>query len=229
MTDWAAFTLAMSAFLCSHFVPRLWGLREKLIAAFGRRIYFSAYGVLSLVLLIWVIVSAGRAPYIELWPQQPWMRWLPNLAMPLAFVLTTCGMGVANAGTLGGSASREFNPSDPGFAAISRHPLLLALLLWAATHLVANGDLAHVILFGCFAVFPLIAMWAFDQKARRLLGAKSNDLFFHSSWLSLFPLITIDWWRNNAGAVVTRGSIGLLIWVGALQLHDVVIGAWPFP
>jgi uncharacterized membrane protein len=229
MTDWATFALAMSAFLGSHFAPRIGGLRQTLIARLGRRVYFSAYGVLSLALLAWVILAAGRAPYVELWPQAPWMRWLANLVVPVAFVLASCGMGVANANTLGGARKKEFDATNPGFAAISRHPLLMALLLWALAHLVVNGDLAHVIVFGSFAAFPLLAMWGFDKKTARLLGAKSAVLFAHSAWFSLAPLCNTGWWRKNLRALCLRGAIGLLCWAAALHLHEAVIGVWPFP
>ncbi len=229
MTGWASFILAMVAFLSSHFVPRLGGLREKLIARLGRRVYFSAYGILSLALLAWVVIAAGRAPYVELWPQAPWMRWMPNLVAPLAFILASCGMGVANANTLGGARKTEFDPESPGFAAVSRHPLLMALLLWALAHLLVNGDLAHVIVFGSFAAFPLIAMWGFDKKTARLLGDKSAVLFTDSAWLSVAPLTKAAWWRKNLRAMLQRCAIGLLCWLGALHLHEAVIGAWPFP
>lgn len=229
MTEWAAFTLAMTAFLCSHFVPRLWGLRERLIARFGRRNYFSVYGLLSLLLLAWVIFAAGRAPYVEIWAQEPWMRWLPNLVVPLAFLLTTCGIGIANANTLGGARSKSFDPIRPGFAAISRHPLLLALALWAFAHLVANGDLAHVIVFGSFAAFPLLAMWGFDKKTTRLLGSQAPEFFAQTSWLSLTPLLNRVWWRQNLRPAVLRAVMGLLLWQAALHLHEGLIGAWPFP
>lgn len=229
MTDWAAFTLAMLAFLSSHFVPRLWGPRETLIARFGRRSYFSAYGVVSLFLLAWVIIAAGRAPFVELWPQQPWMRWLPNLVVPLACILTTCGFGVANPETLGGSASRAFDPENPGFAAVSRHPLLLGLLLWATAHLIVNGDLAHVVLFASFAAFPLIAIWGFDRKTRRRLGPDADRFFDQTSVLSLRPLIQRHWLRQNAGQLLRRVLAGLLIWILLLHSHMHIIGAWPFP
>ncbi|WP_370270237.1 NnrU family protein, partial [Nioella sp.] len=87
MTGWTEYTLALAIFIASHFLPRIGGLRDGLIAAVGRRVYFSAYGLLSLALLVWVIVAAGRAPYVELWPQVPWTRWVPTIASPIATVL----------------------------------------------------------------------------------------------------------------------------------------------
>ena len=156
MGGWGEYGLAMGLFIASHFLPRIGGLRERLIGAVGRRMYFSVYGMLSLLLLAWVIVAAGRAPYVELWTQMPWMRWLPNLAMPLAGLLVICGAGVNNPWTLGGRGDvKSATGGAPGFAALSRHPLLVALGLWAASHAVVNGDLAHLTLFGDSRRWPL--------------------------------------------------------------------------
>ncbi|MEY8839706.1 NnrU family protein, partial [Cribrihabitans sp. XS_ASV171] len=91
MTGWTEYALAMILFVASHFLPRLGGLRERMIGALGRRAYFSLYGALSLALLAWIIGAAGRAPYVELWPPLPWTRWIPNLAMPVAILFVTCG------------------------------------------------------------------------------------------------------------------------------------------
>ena len=74
MTGWTEYTLALVAFTASHFVPRIGDLRGRLIGRVGRRAYFSVYGLLSLALLVWVIVAAGRAPFVEVWPQAPWTR-----------------------------------------------------------------------------------------------------------------------------------------------------------
>lgn len=222
MTGWTEYTLALALFAASHFVPRLWGLRDRLIGAVGRRVYFSVYGVISLALLVWVISVAGRAPYVELWPQWPWTRWVPNVAMPVALVLVTCGIGMAQPYTLGGRKS--FDPAQPGFAAMSRHPLFLALALWAGAHLVPNGDLAHVILFGSFTAMALAAIPAFDAKARR-----ASDLLNHTALFSLRPLANPHWRRASLRSLLIRTAIGLILWMGTLHLHALVIGVSPFP
>jgi len=228
VSGWGEYALAMALFVASHFLPRLGGLRERLMARYGRRAYFTAYGFLSLALLVWVIAAAGRAPYVELWPQFPWMRWLPNLAMPLAAMLVTCGAGLRNPFTLGGPR-RPFVPGAPGFAAVSPHPLFLALALWAGSHLVANGDLAHVILFGSFTAMALAAIPAFDARARRSLGPEAPAFFAGTALLSFAPLARPGWRRANARALVLRALLGLGLWAAALHLHEVVIGVSPFP
>lgn len=129
MMSWVEFIAALAAFLAAHMVPVR--LKGPLTALLGRRGYIIAFSLLSLALLYWLIMAAGRAPHVAFWPQQEWMRWLVNIVMPLAFLLgATCGM----AGIL------------TGFA------------LWSGAHLIANGDLAHVILFGLMLAYALAGL-----------------------------------------------------------------------
>lgn len=62
LSGWAEFALALVVFKASHFLPRVGGLREILIGKFRRRLYFPGYGIVSLVVLFWLIAAAGRAP-----------------------------------------------------------------------------------------------------------------------------------------------------------------------
>lgn len=227
MTGWIGFAAAWLAFFASHFIPSLPGLRDRLIAAMGRRAYFSTYGMLSLLLLAWLIVAAARAPHVGLWPQLPWMRLVPNVAMPLAFVLGTCGLGLRQPYTPGGKRSTAFDPARPGLAAVCRHPLMLALALWAGAHLLPNGDLAHVILFGGFAALALGAIPIFDARARRALPpAEARAFFDATAILSLRPSRL----RHIATrAMAIRAGLGLALWYGALHLHGAVIGVSPYP
>ncbi|MBS8226446.1 NnrU family protein [Vannielia litorea] len=229
MTGWAEYALALVVFIASHFLPRLGGLRERLIAALGRRAYFSLYGLLSTALLVWLVSAAVRAPYVELWPQLPWARWVPNIAMPLAVCLVTCGIGLRQPYTLGGRRGVALDPAQPGFAAISRHPLFLALALWAGAHLFPNGDLAMVLLFGSFTLMALLAIPAFDARARRALGADATPFFGSTALMSLRPLARAGWRRRNGRALALRLAAGLALWLALLHLHAAVIGASPFP
>ena len=86
---------------------------------------------LALVLSVVLMVFGYRAaPYIDLWYPPVWLKHLNNLLMLLAFALF--GNGAAK-GTL---------------SARIRHPQLTAVKIWAVAHLLVNGDLASVILFG---------------------------------------------------------------------------------
>ncbi|MEC7761882.1 MAG: NnrU family protein [Pseudomonadota bacterium] len=229
MTGWTEYTLALALFVASHFLPRLGDLRGRLIARIGRRAYFAGYGLLSLALLVWVIAAAGRAPFVELWPQTGWTRWVPNLAMPVALILAAAGPGLRQPFTLGGKRGVPLDPADPGLAALSRHPLFVALALWALAHMVPNGDLAHVILFGLFAALALAAIPIFDARARQSLGPDAPAFFATTAILSLRPLARPTWCRANARSLAIRTAIAIALWLTLYALHGPVIGVPPTP
>jgi uncharacterized membrane protein len=73
------------------------------------------------------------------------MGHLNNLAMLIAIFLYGVG------GTKGTLYTRM------------RHPMLWGTVIWAASHLLVNGDLASVILFGGIGAWALVAMAAINR------------------------------------------------------------------
>lgn len=131
MSGWIEFSLALVAFLAAHVLPMK--VKTRLTTALGRRGYVIAYSALSLALLYWLILASGRAPYVELWPQPVWSRWLVNLVMSAAFIIGAIG----------------------GFGGV-----MIGFSLWAGSHLIANGDLAHVLFFGLLLGYAVTGlMW----------------------------------------------------------------------
>lgn len=229
MTQWTEFALAYAAFGGSHFLPARGGLRARLIGAVGRRAYFTVYGVVSLLGLVWLIAAAGRAPFVALWPPEPWTRWVPNLIMPVAMVLTLMAFGNHSPFTLGSRREAGFDPEIPGLAALSRHPLPLALAMWSGAHLLPNGDLTHVLLFGGFAGMSLAAIPVFDRRARLALSEPEAAALFLAAPL-LRPAVVLErgWRQRNGRGLVWRLVLAVLIWGAALALHQPLIGVSPF-
>jgi uncharacterized membrane protein len=230
LSGWAEFALALVVFMATHFLPRVGGLRETMIAMIGRRPYFAGYGIVSLVVLLWLIGSASRAPLIELWAASEWTRKVPTVVMPFAMFLSVIGIGTHWPYTLGSKTGMAFDPTNPGLAALTRHPLLWALALWSAAHLPPNGDLAHVVLFGGFAVLSLAAMPMFDRRAQ---AARARDdtarLFQVAPVLSLAVLFDPEWLIENRRDLAWRLAIAAAIWAVAFGLHSSVIGVSPSP
>jgi uncharacterized membrane protein len=230
MAGWGEFLGAFTVFLLSHALPARPAVRGPLVAALGERGYLILYSLMSVAVLAWLIAAAGRAPFVQLWPYAAWQAWLVNLAMPLVCVLIAFAVGAPNPLSLGGRGA-GFDPRRPGIAGVARHPLLLALSLWAAVHAVANGDLAHLLLFGGFAGFAMLGMRVLDRRRRRLLG--------EVAWMRLAAR-TSDWplaalldgrWRPGLPRVADalRLALGLLLWLALLVLHPPVIGVSPLP
>ena len=67
LTGWNEFILAFVLFFLSHIIPVRPTIREWLIRHIGKTIYLGVYSALSIVLFGWLIVAAGRAPYVAVW------------------------------------------------------------------------------------------------------------------------------------------------------------------
>lgn len=227
--DWGNFILALAAFFLTHLIPSRFGLRDRLIAALGRGVYFTLYSLVSIAILVWVVAAAGAAPYVALWDAEPWQFYVPNLVMPVVCLLLVFGLTSPNPLSLGAGA-RGFDPAHPGIAGFTRHPVLWAALLWALAHLVPNGDLAHVVVFGLFALLALGGMLVLDRRARRRLGADRWQVLAAST--SLLPFAALL--RRRTGfrphwAVLLRLVGAVLVYFALLHGHEAVIGVSPFP
>jgi uncharacterized membrane protein len=214
MAGWGEYALAWAVFLASHMVPARPALRRPLVRWLGEAPFTLAYSLVSLAVLAWLVGAAGRAPSLPLWGWAAWQAWVPNLAMPLAFVLLALGAGISNPFSIGGARSGLYDPARPGVLALTRHPVLWAVTLWAGAHVPPNGDLAHVLMFGGFALFGLVGMRTLDRRRRRGWGEARWDAMAPrgAPWLS--P------WRIAAGLA----AWGVFAW-----LHAAIIGVPPWP
>lgn len=224
MTGWAEFALAMAVFLSSHALAVRPALKAPLQRALGKTGFGLAYSALSLVLLGWLIAAAGRAPFIPLWEPTRWQA-LVALGLMLAACLLVAH-AVAGANPLSfGSRATGFDPVHPGIAGVSRHPVLLALALWALAHTLANGDLAHALLFAPLGLFALIGMGAIDRRKRRVLDGW-EQLARNTSLVPLAALVSSRW-RPTAPPPVLPNLAGLAAWAALIALHPGVIGVDP--
>lgn len=223
MTGWAEFAAALATFFLSHAIPVRSPLRPWLVARLGMRGYLVGYSLVSLAVLAWLIGAAGRAPHVAVIPPLDLLRWLPVLVMPLVCWLVVAGLAVDNPLSIGGPGRGARNPARRGVLALTRHPLLLALALWALAHLLANGDLAHVILFGLMAGFAALGMGLIDRRKRRQMGdAAWTRAAAGTARLSLAGMRHL---RPSAGQL----GLALALYAGLWLLHAPVIGvsSWP--
>jgi uncharacterized membrane protein len=224
MSGWGEYAAAWAAFLLSHMLPVRPRFRRGLVAMLGERGFVAAYSLVSLVMMAWLILAAGRAPHLPVWGWAAWQAWVPNLIMPLACVLLALGIGIPNPFSIGGAGPERFDPMRPGVLALTRHPVLLAIVLWAAAHIPPNGDLAMASLLGAFAAMGLFGMRALDARRRRAWG---EDRWFAMSrrsgaWLGALPQLA-------ATISVRRVAMGLVGWLLLLSLHAAVLGVSPLP
>lgn len=216
LSQWGEFIAAFVVFFLSHSIPVRPAVRSRIIAKTGALGFTLLYSALSITILTWIIIAAGRAPFVELWAWAPWQNHLPLTGMLLATVIITVAFGQPNPLSFGGWNNDKFNPDNCGLIGWIRHPLLVTLFIWSVAHMVPNGNLAHVIVFGLFAGFSLLGMKIIDRRSKRILGAES--------------------WQNLSNTrrhltITCRGVIrillGILIYLTLLYSHEWVIGVAP--
>ncbi|MCU9840117.1 NnrU family protein [Ruegeria sp. WL0004] len=221
MGGWGAFAAALAVFLLSHAIPVRPPVRPWLVARLGLRGYLVAYSLLSLAVLYWLIVAAGAAPYVEVIPPLPILRWVPMILMPVVCLIAVAGMRVCNPLSFGGMGQGPFDPDALGVLAFSRHPLPLALALWSLAHLLANGDLAHVLLFGLFAGFAMLGMRLIDRRKQRDMGRDWHRLAANTRFLSLRHGAEL---LRPVDMMLAGALFGILLFG-----HVAVIGVSPMP
>lgn len=220
---WAEFVAALGGFFLSHAVPVRPPVRPWLVARLGQTGFTLAYSVLSFAALAWLIAAAGRAPSVVLWYWAPWQSYVSLVVMLPVCLILALAVGRPNPFSFGGAHNEQFDPARPGFVGWMRHPLLMALALWAGTHALANGDLVHIVLFGTLGAFAALGGRLIDRRKRQTLGA--------------------DWYRlRHAMAAAGRPSplelvrdapfrlaTGLALYAALIVLHPVVFGVSPIP
>ncbi len=137
-------------FLGLHALPMFTGTRSALRARFGEGLYKGIYSILSAVGLVLIVYGYGEArmegsPVLYYPPE--WTRHVTMLLMIPVFILLF-GAYVQ------GRIQKTF-----------RHPMLVAVKLWAFSHLLVRGDLASLLLFGGFLVWAVVDRISVKRRA----------------------------------------------------------------
>ena len=182
--------VAALVLLASHFGISSTPLRAWLVARFGERVYLVLYSLIAFAAIAWLIVAWARAPYVELWPPAPWLALVPFLVVPVALVLVVSGLSTPNPTAVG--APDLLSQGDPvqGVFRITRHPFMWGVGLWAGAHILANGDLASLVLFGGLGVLALLGTLLIDRKYAARRGADWQRFAAATSNLPLAAIVS---------------------------------------
>ena len=180
--------IGIVVFLGVHSLTTLRETRTRLIEWLGPGPFKGLYSLVAIagfVLIVWGFSRYRAEGLITLWTPPTWTRHLAISLMWFAFVALAC-----------------MNPAPGMIRGWLRHPMLVAIKIWALAHLLANGDAGGMLLFGSFlawAVFDRIAV-----KKRGDMGAERIASFT----------------RADATAL----GVGTIAYVAMNFLHPILIG-----
>ena len=217
--SWVGYAAVFAAFFLTHSIPVRPAVKSHLTSALGARGFGLGYSILSLGMLTILIWSAGQAPYVQLWPQVPWQRHVTHLGMLAVCLLLALSIARPNPFSFGGARNEAYDPRRPGITGLTRHPILIALALWAGVHLLPNGDVAHILLFGVLGVFAIAGRSLIDRRKRRIMGAEQWHSLDKSRRAAPKLHAPRSWPRT-----VLRILLGLGAFVALILAHPHVIG-----
>jgi uncharacterized membrane protein len=178
----SAFTL----FVALHSIPAMPILKSRLVRTVGRTRYLIAYSTASTVVLVWLFYEALNTDYVELWEPAAWQVGVTLATAPLGLFLVITGLLSPNPFSV---TLRRESLGTGEIVRITRHPVLWGFFLWAAGHVVPNGDLRSLILFGGFAAFSLGGIWMAERRTRRALDPKWQRAAAETSVVPLLALL----------------------------------------
>ncbi len=216
-------TLAALAWVLLHVVVA-GPLRPGLVGRLGLPAYRGLFSVLSALALAALIWTYRKAPYIEFWPASSTLALVPLLVMPVAVLLLVGSLRASNPTMAGPDMILRGELPVRGFTKITRHPMLWAFSLWAASHMAANGDAAHWLLAGAILVTALNGMFSIDRKRAAQFGEQWQRF---SERTSIWPLqavlqgkVRLKWSDVGILNILISGAIYAVLLYG----HEKLLG-----
>jgi uncharacterized membrane protein len=182
--------LGLVLFLAAHSVRIVAdGWRSRAVVRLGEGPWKGLYSLVSLAgfaLVVWGYGLARQQPVL-LWDPPAWTRHLAALLMLASFVLLVAAYVPHN-----------------GLKARLHHPMVLSVKIWALAHLLANGMLADVVLFGAFLAWSVL-----DYRSARRRDEAAATRYA----------------TGTSGATAMTVVIGLVVWaLFAFWAHRWLIG-----
>lgn len=163
------------------------GWRDAMVARIGELPWKGLYSLVSIAGLVLVVhgYAVARSEPVVLYLPPTWLRHVAFLLMAVVFPLLL-------ASHIPGRIKERI-----------KHPTIFAVKIWAVAHLLANGNLADVLLFGAFLAWAIVALISAKRQPRPPAPA--------------LPRAAV----NDAVAIV----VGLGLYVAfVLWLHPLLIG-----
>ncbi|MDG2308612.1 MAG: NnrU family protein [Candidatus Binatia bacterium] len=219
----AYLALAALYFLGIHIFVSGSRLRDTITARTGEQGFLGLFSSLSLVGIVWVGWAYAAAPAITLWASPLWFRPLALVLVLVAGILVVVGVTTPSPTATGFDFVWDQEEPATGILRITRHPFLVGVALWGATHLIASGDAAGTTLFGTMLLLGLVGPGLIDRKRSRRLGAQWESV---AAVTSVVPFAAILQGRNRFVA----SEIGVWRPAAACAAYAILLGAhaWLF-
>ncbi|MEO1252457.1 MAG: NnrU family protein [Pseudomonadota bacterium] len=183
------FLIGLVIFFGTHaFTTLARGPRDAMVAKLGANGYKGLYAIVALAGFAMIVVGWREASVAAVYTPPYFLRHLTLGLMLFAMILLVAAY------------------APPGrIAAATKHPMLAGVKVWAFAHLLANGELRSVILFGAFLAYAVIARIALKKRDApiRTAGPIINDAIAVSIGLGAYVAIYLWLHPYIAGVAIS--------------------------
>jgi len=221
---------AAAFFLAIHLLVSGTRVRDALTGRIGQGPYMGLFSLSSVAGLVWLgfafADARGQAPY---WDLTPLTRQIQMGVQLLAVLLIVPGLTTPNPTSVRQEGALDRADVVKGMLRITRHPFLWGVAIWAAGHLLVNGDPASLVLFGTMLLLALFGTASIDAKRQRALGPKWDAFAAQTSNVPFAAIAAgrqklslgeIGWWRI---------LLAVAIWALFAWAHPYMFGVRALP
>lgn len=220
---------AAAFFVLLHLLVSGTALRGALVKVIGEGPYMGLFSLASIGGLVWLgwayAQVKGAGPVY--WDLGPAARHGAVTLVLLALLLAVPGLLTPNPTSVKQEGALDKPDAVKGMLRITRHPFLWGVAIWAFAHLLANGDLPAVILFGSLLVLAVLGTASIDAKRKKALGPKWDAFAAQTSGVPFVAMLggrqklaigEIGWWRL---------LLAVIVWAALLWGHPFLFGVNP--
>lgn len=229
----ASLIAAAVVFIAIHLLVSGTSLRGTLTARIGEGPYMGLFSLASVGVLVWLIFAYGAArsspANMAFWGASEPLRWVQVVLMLVSLLFVVIGLATPNPTSVKQEGALDRDDAARGMLRITRHPFLWGVASWGFGHLLVNGDIASLILFGCMLALAVFGTSSIDAKRRRALGDKWDAFAARTSNVPFAAIAAgrqslrlgeIGWWRI---------CLGVLVWAALLVAHPYAFGVPALP
>jgi uncharacterized membrane protein len=203
------------AFVGTHFAMSH-PLRAPMVKALGAGGFTAAYSLVSLATLGWVAFAFKAAPPADL-PGSGEIGWIIATLLMLPAMVLLAGSLIGNPALPTPMAEAQARAAPKGVFLVTRHPMMWAMGLWAASHIILFWSIRTLVTALAIGILALVGAHLQDRKKETLMGDawaawESNT----SYWPRWGKLLSVGPVPLGVGAVLWLAGSWVHLWLAGI-------------
>jgi len=212
-----------------HILPAM-NAREWMIRKIGNPAYMVLFSLASTFGMVWLITAYRNAPAsTPLYEASPALNWFTIAAMLIPLIFVVSGTTSRNSSSILGKEALKTSHHWNDIFAITRHPVMWAIMIWAGLHLLNRPDLTSALLFGPLALLAIAGSFRQEIRKRKEFRDAWQDFASHTSFVPFAGILSgkAKLHLRELGAWKIVVAVG--IWLVLIAGHLPIIGVSPIP